>query len=59
MVGSSGEKHLLKVVAKYANRYNHSYSSPQVLKRKISILKDIVLVLIDKIIIKWQKVFNP
>jgi alkanesulfonate monooxygenase SsuD/methylene tetrahydromethanopterin reductase-like flavin-dependent oxidoreductase (luciferase family) len=40
MVGGSGEKYLLKVAAKYADRYNHPCGSPQELKRKITILKE-------------------
>lgn len=38
MVGGSGEKYLLKVAAKYADRYNLYFGSPQEMKRKISIL---------------------
>ena len=40
MVGGSGEKHLLKVVAKHADRYNLFFGSPNEMKRKISILKE-------------------
>lgn len=40
MVGGTGEKHLLRVAAKYADRYNHPYGSAEELKRKISLLKD-------------------
>ncbi len=40
MVGGSGEKYLLKVVAKHANRYNIFFASPQEMKKKITILKD-------------------
>src|SRR5918912_161898 len=40
MVGGSGEKHLLKVVAKHANRYNLFFGSPDEMKRKISLLKE-------------------
>ena len=40
MIGGSGEKHLLKVVAKHADRYNHPCGSIELLKRKISILKE-------------------
>jgi F420-dependent oxidoreductase-like protein len=40
MVGGTGEKHLLRVVAKYANRYNNPFSSPLHFKRKVSILKE-------------------
>ncbi len=39
MVGGSGEKYLLKVVAKHADRYNLFFGSPTEMKRKISILK--------------------
>jgi F420-dependent oxidoreductase-like protein len=40
MIGGSGEKHLLKVVAKQADRYNHPCGSVELLKRKISKLKE-------------------
>ena len=40
MVGGAGEKYLLKVVAKYADRYNLYFGTPQEMKRKINILKD-------------------
>jgi len=40
MVGGSGEKHLLKVVAKHANRYNIFFVNPDEMKTKITILKD-------------------
>jgi alkanesulfonate monooxygenase SsuD/methylene tetrahydromethanopterin reductase-like flavin-dependent oxidoreductase (luciferase family) len=40
MVGGAGEKYLLKVVAKYANRYNLYFGTPQKMERKINILKD-------------------
>ena len=40
MVGGSGEKYLLKVVAKHANRYNIFFGTPQEMKRKITIVKD-------------------
>jgi F420-dependent oxidoreductase-like protein len=41
MIGGSGEKYLLKVAAKYADRYNHpGGGDAKVLKRKISILKE-------------------
>ena len=40
MVGGSGEKYLLRVVAKHADRYNMPYVSPPQLQRKISILKE-------------------
>jgi len=40
MVGGSGEKYLLRVVAKHADRYNMPYSSPLQLQRKISVLKE-------------------
>jgi F420-dependent oxidoreductase-like protein len=40
MVGGEGERYLLRVVAKHANRYNHPCGSVQVLKRKISIIKE-------------------
>ena len=40
MVGGSGEKHLLKVVAKHADRYNLFFGTPNEIKRKISTLKE-------------------
>lgn len=40
MVGGAGEKYLLKVVAKYADRYNLYFGTPQEMGRKINILKD-------------------
>jgi alkanesulfonate monooxygenase SsuD/methylene tetrahydromethanopterin reductase-like flavin-dependent oxidoreductase (luciferase family) len=40
MLGGSGEKYLLKVVAKHANRYNLFFGSPEEMKRKIFILKE-------------------
>ncbi len=40
MIGGSGEKYLLKVVAKHADRYNHPCGSVEILKRKISRLKE-------------------
>jgi F420-dependent oxidoreductase-like protein len=40
MIGGEGEKYLLKVAAKHADRYNHPCGSVQVLKRKISIIKE-------------------
>ena len=36
----AGEKYLLKVVAKYADRYNLYFGTPQKMERKINILKD-------------------
>jgi len=38
MIGGAGEKYLLKVVAKHANRYNLFFGKPQDIKRKISVL---------------------
>ncbi|MDX1372778.1 MAG: LLM class flavin-dependent oxidoreductase [Nitrososphaeraceae archaeon] len=40
MIGGAGEKYLLKVVAKHANRYNLFFGKPQDIKRKISVLND-------------------
>jgi F420-dependent oxidoreductase-like protein len=40
MVGGSGEKYLLKVVAKHADRYNLFFGSSKEMKKKISILKE-------------------
>ena len=40
MIGGSGEKYLLKVAAKHADRYNLFFGSPDNMKRKISVLKE-------------------
>ena len=40
MIGGSGEKYLLKVAAKHADRYNLFFGSPSDMKRKISLLKE-------------------
>jgi len=40
MMGGSGEKYLLRVVAKHADRYNHPCGSADALKQKISKLKE-------------------
>jgi F420-dependent oxidoreductase-like protein len=40
MVGGSGEKYLLKVAAKYADRYNLYFGTPEEMSRKINVLKD-------------------
>jgi F420-dependent oxidoreductase-like protein len=40
MVGGSGEKYLLKVVAKHADRYNLFFGSSKEMKKKISILME-------------------
>ena len=40
MIGGSGEKYLLKVAAKHADRYNLFFGTPSEMKRKISILKE-------------------
>ena len=40
MVGGSGEKYLLKVVAKHADRYNLYYRSSNEMNTKISLLKE-------------------
>ena len=40
MIGGTGEKYLLKLVAKHANRYNHPFSSPEDIKGKLAVLKD-------------------
>lgn len=40
MVGGSGEKYLLKVAAKHADRYNLYFGTPEQMNRKINILKD-------------------
>jgi F420-dependent oxidoreductase-like protein len=40
MVGGSGEKYLLKVAAKHADRYNLFFGTPNEMKRKMSVLKE-------------------
>lgn len=40
MVGGSGEKYLLKVAARYADRYNLYFGTPEEMSRKINVLKD-------------------
>ncbi len=40
MIGGSGEKYLLKVAAKHADRYNLFFGSLGDMKRKISVLKE-------------------
>jgi alkanesulfonate monooxygenase SsuD/methylene tetrahydromethanopterin reductase-like flavin-dependent oxidoreductase (luciferase family) len=40
MIGGSGEKYLLKVAAKHADRYNLLFGTPSEMKRKMSILKE-------------------
>ena len=40
MVGGSGEKYLLKVVAKHADRYNLYFGTPEEMTRKINIVKE-------------------
>jgi alkanesulfonate monooxygenase SsuD/methylene tetrahydromethanopterin reductase-like flavin-dependent oxidoreductase (luciferase family) len=40
MIGGSGEKYLLKVAAKHADRYNLFFGTPSEMKRKMSILKE-------------------
>ena len=40
MIGGSGEKYLLKVAAKHADRYNLFFGTPSKMKRKMSILKE-------------------
>jgi alkanesulfonate monooxygenase SsuD/methylene tetrahydromethanopterin reductase-like flavin-dependent oxidoreductase (luciferase family) len=40
MIGGSGEKYLLKVAAKHADRYNLFFGSPGDMRRKISVLKE-------------------
>jgi alkanesulfonate monooxygenase SsuD/methylene tetrahydromethanopterin reductase-like flavin-dependent oxidoreductase (luciferase family) len=40
MVGGSGEKLLLRVAAKHADRYNHPFGTPDELKRKVDVLKE-------------------
>jgi F420-dependent oxidoreductase-like protein len=40
MIGGSGERYLLKVVAKHADRYNLFFGTPDKLKKKSTILKE-------------------
>jgi hypothetical protein len=40
MIGGSGEKYLLKVVAKHADRYILFFGTPDKLKKKSTILKE-------------------
>ncbi len=40
MIGGSGEKYLLKVAAKHADRYNLFFGTPGEMKTKISVLKE-------------------
>lgn len=40
MIGGSGEKYLLKVLAKHAERYNLFFGTPNDMKTKISVLKE-------------------
>ena len=40
MIGGSGERYLLKVVAKHADRYNLFFGTPDILKKKSTILKE-------------------
>jgi F420-dependent oxidoreductase-like protein len=40
MVGGSGEKILLRIAAKHADRYNHPFGTPEEVKRKIQVLKE-------------------
>ncbi|MFQ5920481.1 MAG: LLM class F420-dependent oxidoreductase [Nitrososphaerales archaeon] len=40
MVGGTGEKLLLRVAAKHADRYNHPFGTPVELKHKVEVLKE-------------------
>ena len=40
MIGGSGEKYLLKVVTKHADRYNLFFGTPNAMKTKIPLLKE-------------------
>lgn len=40
MVGGTGEKYLLKTVARHANIYNHPFAAPQEVQRRLKALKD-------------------
>jgi F420-dependent oxidoreductase-like protein len=40
MIGGTGEKYLLKTVARHADRYNHPFASPSDIRRRLYILKE-------------------
>jgi F420-dependent oxidoreductase-like protein len=40
MIGGTGEKHLLRTVARHADRYNHPFASPLDIRRRLYILKE-------------------
>ena len=40
IVGGTGEKYLLKIVAKHADTYNHPFGSPLEIRKKITVLKE-------------------
>jgi F420-dependent oxidoreductase-like protein len=40
MIGGTGEKHLLRTVARHADRYNHPFASPVDIRRRLYILKE-------------------
>jgi alkanesulfonate monooxygenase SsuD/methylene tetrahydromethanopterin reductase-like flavin-dependent oxidoreductase (luciferase family) len=40
MIGGTGEKFLLKTVARHADRYNHPFASPLDIRRRLYILKE-------------------
>lgn len=40
MVGGTGEKHLLKTVARHANIYNHPFAPPGEVQRRLKILQE-------------------
>jgi F420-dependent oxidoreductase-like protein len=40
MIGGTGEKHLLRTVARHADRYNHPFAPPADVKRKVYALKE-------------------
>jgi alkanesulfonate monooxygenase SsuD/methylene tetrahydromethanopterin reductase-like flavin-dependent oxidoreductase (luciferase family) len=40
MVGGTGEKRLLKIVAKYADIYNHPFAPTLEVQRRLNVLKD-------------------
>jgi F420-dependent oxidoreductase-like protein len=40
MIGGTGEKHLLKTVARHGNSYNHPFAPPSQLRNRLTALKD-------------------
>lgn len=40
MVGGTGEKHLLRIVARHADIYNHPFATPGEVQRRLKVLQD-------------------